>query len=403
MATTFSNLPGVKINEVQLGAPPIVGVGTSTAGFVGKAPNPKNHAANTAILVTSSDQFMNDFVLGRPKPDGTPDPANPDAKRSTALSRAVLGFFANGGNECYVVDVLDDTDVNKMLAGIALFKPLDDVNLIAAPGSIDKNITGALIDQATLLGDRFALLDPPPQASVGDDMSHLIAGGDLRPKDSIWAAFYYPRILAGPDLGTGDAASDPLSEAITPIGHIAGVYANVDGSRGVNKAPANVAVANAIGLEYLLSDAEQNVLNNDGVNAIRLFSGNATMWGARTLQAAATANILFRYISVRRLTTYVEQSLRQGLRVYVFEPNTLPLRQQITRSVKGFLNGVWRDGGLFGATPDDAYYVRFPDIYNTDADRLAGTLTVEIGLRPAPPAEFIIIRIGLLTQSASAS
>jgi phage tail sheath protein FI len=99
--------------------------------------------------------------------------------------------------------------------------------------------------------------------------------------------------------------------------------------------------------------------------------------------------------------TYVEQSLKVGLRFAVFEPNNLALRQTISRSVRGFLDGVWRDGALFGATADEAYYVRFPDIFNTDNDRAAGRLTIEIGLRVSFPAEFIIVRIGLLLQSAS--
>jgi phage tail sheath protein FI len=114
-------------------------------------------------------------------------------------------------------------------------------------------------------------------------------------------------------------------------------------------------------------------------------------------------NILFRYISTRRFANYVEQSLKRGLRFAVFEPNNLALRQVITRSVKGFLDGVFFDGALFGASPEEAYYIRFPDPLNRDEDRLAGRLVVEIGLRPAPPAEFIIVRIGLLTQSAAAA
>jgi phage tail sheath protein FI len=109
----------------------------------------------------------------------------------------------------------------------------------------------------------------------------------------------------------------------------------------------------------------------------------------------------FRYINVRRLFNYVEESLQEGLRLAVFVPNTLALRQTITRSVRGFLDGVWRDGALFGATPDEAYYVRFPELFNRPEDRAAGKLTIEIGLAATFPAEFIIIRIGLLLQSAA--
>src|SRR5262249_44642803 len=152
----------------------------------------------------------------------------------------------------------------------------------------------------------------------------------------------------------------------TPTGHVAGIYARVDGTRGVHKAPANYPIRGALGVEQALTDADQNALNVDGVNLLRVFTDGTVVWGARTLLAHAAADRTYAYLNVRRLTNYIEKSLRQGLRWAVFEPNNLALRQQINRSASGFLNGVWRDGGLFGATAADAFYVRFPDIYNTD-------------------------------------
>jgi phage tail sheath protein FI len=154
-------------------------------------------------------------------------------------------------------------------------------------------------------------------------------------------------------------------------------------------------------VKQVITDDEQNKLNEEGVDVIRLFSAGPVVWGARTLENKS--NLPFRYISTRRLTTYIEQSLRAGLRFAVFEPNNLALRQIITRSVRGFLDGVWRDGALFGATADEAYYVRFPDPFNRDEDRAQGKLTLEVGIRVAPPAEFIIIRIGLLDRAANAT
>jgi phage tail sheath protein FI len=148
----------------------------------------------------------------------------------------------------------------------------------------------------------------------------------------------------------------------------------------------------------LLTDAQQDTLNQIGINVLRVFSGNVVVWGARTL----STDTLWRYINVRRLVNYVEESIQVGLRWAVFEPNTLTLRKQITRAVRDFLDGVWRDGGLFGATAEEAYYVRFPELYNTDAERALGRLTVEIGLRVSFPAEFIIVRIGLILQSPTA-
>jgi phage tail sheath protein FI len=379
---TLVHLPGVKIQEVQLGAPPIAGVGTSTPGFVGQTP--KNGAFSKVVrLVTSPDQFINDYIA--------------DATKSTEFSHALLGYFANGGGPCYVVNV-DSTTPADVVAGIKLLEPNSEIEIIAAPGSTDATVYQELEDQAARKGDRFAILDSPPKVN---DLADLIKGGAKRPKDSIWAAFYYPRIQVVPVLKDDpqDTTSNPIY--VAPTGHIAGIYGRVDGLRGVHKAPANEQVLGALGVEHVLTDADQDVLNNDGVDAIRLFAEGPVVFGARTILVNDAPDKDFLYLNVRRLTTYIEQSLKVGLRFAVFEPNNLALRQTISRSVRGFLDGVWRDGALFGATADEAYYVRFPDIFNTDADRALGKLTIEIGIRVSYPAEFIIVRIGLLLQSAS--
>lgn len=418
MAVSFPNVPGVQINEVQLNAPPINGVGTSTAGFVGVAPVDSAYV-NQAKLVTSAEQFVAWYA-----PSGGPAKESPT---STPLSYAVMGFFANGGTSCYVVDIgpgtpstsapaskdkseakatadsnapaVDTNDrTTEVIDGIKLLESKDEIALIAAPGFPHVEVYQALINQATRTGDRFALLDPPPQTSVEDDINKLTKTADqsgVRPGDSQYAAFYYPRIMVSkqpPD-------DKEKTIAVTPIGHIAGVYARVDGARGVHKAPANERIFGALGVEHVLTNGDQNVLNEKGVNVLRLFSGNVVIWGARTLDVGSN----YKYINVRRLVSYIEESLQQGLRWAVFEPNNLALRQQITRAIRGFLNGVWRDGALFGETPNEAYYVRFPEMSNRDEDRADGILTVQIGLRVTPPAEFIVIQIGLLLQSASAA
>jgi phage tail sheath protein FI len=384
MATSFPTLPGVKIQEVRLAGPPISGVGTSTAGFVGVAPKAGQFTLKPR-LVTSSDQFTNDYIV--------------DATVSTPLSFAVQGFFQNGGAECYVVNT-DSAAPADFVKGIKLLEVLTDVEIIAAPGSVDATVYAELEGQAFRTADRFAILDSPPKAN---DLSTLLKGGAARPTDSIWAAFYYPRIQVAPAL-SGDA-QDTVKNPIwvPPSGHIAGIYARVDGAKGVHKAPANEIVLGALALEHLLSDSDQNALNNDGVDAIRKFSEGPVVWGARTLLANDAPDKTFLYLNVRRLTTYIEQSLKVGLRFAVFEPNNLALRQTITRSVRGFLNGVWRDGALFGATADEAFYIRFPEVFNTPTDQALGKLTIEIGIRVSYPAEFIIVRIGLLLQSASSA
>jgi phage tail sheath protein FI len=394
---TLLNLPGVRIQEVRLGAPPIAGVGTSTAAFVGQAPDSARFK-NVLRQVTSADQFYADYIR-----DPTAlDDETKGAQSSTKLGDAVLGFFQNGGTECFVVNVGTEVPAD-IKAGIDLLETREEIDIIAAPGIIDTGTYDALRDQAASTKNRFAILDPP---NIVDDIVKLQKGGPLRPKDSIWAAFYYPRIQISPVLkkDKDDLTADPTKKIFAPpSGHIAGLYARTDGDRGVHKAPANAPLFGALAVEHVISDAQQDVLNNDSVNIIRSFSEGPVVFGARTVLVNDAADKTFRYISVRRLATFIEQSLRIGLRFAVFEPNNLALRQTITRSVRGFLDGVWRDGALFGATADEAYYVRFPDPFNTDVERALGKLTLEVGIRVAPPAEFIIIRIGLLDRPANAA
>jgi phage tail sheath protein FI len=404
---TLLNLPGVRIQEVRLGAPPIAGVGTSTAGFVGQAPRTTPAFKGVPRLVTSADQFFKEYIREN-------DPAHPEffddetkgAQTNTNLGNAVIGFFQNGGTECYVVDV-GTNSADDVVTGLKTLEKIEAIDIIAAPGFFDNKVYVALNAQASDLRNRFAIYDPPPTTEIANLSIPVGTGTGVRPPDSIWAGFYYPRIQVTPVLkkDKDDQKANPaLLFPTSPSGHIAGLYARIDTTRGVHKAPANEVLLGALGVEHVITDNEQNVLNENSVNIIRSFPAGPTVFGARTLQLGATPlDLSFRYVSVRRLATFIEQSLRIGLRFAVFEPNNLALRQVITRSVRGFLDGVWRDGALFGATADEAYYVRFPEAFNTDTERQLGRLTLEVGIRPAPPAEFIIIRIGLLDRPANAT
>jgi phage tail sheath protein FI len=391
MPIIYENTPGVWINEVRLAPPPIIGVGTSTAAFIGKAPLVARFK-DQAKMVTSLDQFQQDFELD----DSTPHDATKDAKTSTPLSRAVRGFFDNGGRRCYVVNVGTDAAADAV-KGIKLLEPIDEVAIVAAPGQIDATVYAELKRHTELLGDRVAIYDPPAKQTDLTKLTTSGGAGNLRPQDSKYGAFYYPRVNVAKAL-----ASDPASEFVAPSGHVAGVYARVDSQRGVHKAPANEDVLGIIGVEHMLTDADQDVLNKEGVDVLRLFpNGNIKVWGARTLTASSAGDKAFLYINIRRLVNYIEESLQEGLSWAVFEPNNLTLQKQVSRAASAFLDGVWRDGALFGATTSEAYYVRFPELFNRDEDRAAGKLVVEIGLRVSYPAEFIIIRIGLLMQSAA--
>jgi len=323
--------------------------------------DPTTDPTTLTITFKSVGSTGNSFTLAAPKTNAS----------------TLTGSLANGQ---------DTSSGNTLVSqGLKQFEQLNDISIIAAPGFTSKDVYTALQSQAEALGDRFAILD-------SNDFDPLSSSG---PPDSSYSAFYYPRVKVGKQLD-----SDPPEDVVPPSGHIAGIYARVDYSRGVHKAPANEVLRGVLGLKEPVTDDQQNQMNDVGINVLRLFSGNVVVWGARTV-LADKSDIRFRYINVRRLLIYIEQSLKVGLRWAVFEPNNLTLQKQITRSVRAFLDGVWRDGGLYGATPDEAYYVRFPEMYNRDDDRAQGKLTVEIGVRVSYPAEFIIIRIGLLMQNAA--
>ena len=166
----------------------------------------------------------------------------------------------------------------------------------------------------------------------------------------------------------------------------------------MHKAPANEVVRGALNLAYLTTRGEQEGLNPAGVNVIRGFNGNIKVWGARTL--GGDANGEFRYINVRRLLLFLRESIDEGTQFAVFEPNAPPLWQKIRRSVTGFLTNVWRDGALFGNTPEEAFFVRCDETTNPIEVREIGQVITEIGVAVVKPAEFVIFRI---SQSAGAS
>jgi phage tail sheath protein FI len=180
-----------------------------------------------------------------------------------------------------------------------------------------------------------------------------------------------------------------------PSGHIAGVYARTDQQRGVHKAPANTNIRGALGVERRLTDEEQGPLNLMGINVIRVFPGQSqpVVWGARTTAGDLDRN--WQYVNIRRLFLFLEESIQEGIRWAVFEPNNLLLWQKLKRTITEFLTRVWRDGALFGETADQAFYVRIDEVLNPDSSRALGRLYIEIGVRPAYPAEFIIVRIGI--------
>ncbi|NJL22941.1 MAG: phage tail sheath family protein [Leptolyngbyaceae cyanobacterium SM1_3_5] len=142
-----------------------------------------------------------------------------------------------------------------------------------------------------------------------------------------------------------------------------------------------------------MSNIDQGQLNPQGINVIRVFQngGRPVLFGART----TATDLNWQYVNIRRLFLFVEESIQEGIRWAVFEPNNLQLWQKVKRTITEFLTRVWRDGALFGATTNEAFYVRIDETLNPFSEQALGRLNIEIGLRPTYPAEFIIVRIGI--------
>jgi phage tail sheath protein FI len=417
--------PGVYVDEVAPLSRPIAGVGTSTPGFIGVIPDaialPARPAAsdtsaikgqgykyvsfalgavaNKAYQITSWTQYVRlfgDFLGSSESPAVTTGtPAVDDGQRR--LAHAVYGFFNNGGSSCYVLRVTAESSLGTALA---TFAAIGDITMVAAPGLSSVAAYTALIGHCELLQDRVAILDPV--VSDGDfdngDFSKLATPVTStttvgRPQNSTYASFYFPW------LQVFDPATSLLQSAakgdglifVPPSGHVAGVYARSDTARGVFKAPANEALLGVTGLKYSLSKAVQDSLNDDGVNLIRPLVGAIRIWGARTI--GGDANGEYRYISTRRYFNYLRESIDQGTQFVVFEPNTPVLWERIKRTVGGFLLKEWREGALFGTTPDQAFYVKCDADTNPADVREAGQVVTEIGVAIVKPAEFVIFRI----------
>lgn len=382
--------PGTYVEEIPGGARPLAMVGTSTAAFLGVAPAAGKHL-NEPVAVSNWGKFVREFT----------DENSP----GTDLARAVYGFFLNGGSRCYVLNIGQGNPIAgdaRKRTGISALETVDEAKIIAAPGYTDVLSYEAIIAHCEKMGDRFAILDAPePVANLdalkkvgtagagdGDDeKKKKTPAGEAayRPRQTNCAAFYFPWILAGDPMKPGSIVKTP------PSGHLAGVYARTDATRGVHKAPANEPLRGAVDLTFKVTHAEQGELNSAGVNIIRFFAdAGIRVWGARTLAEEASE---WRYISVRRLFNMIEQSIQDGTRWIVFESNDSRTWKAIERDIRAFLTLVWRDGALKGDTPDQAFFVKCDDETNPPEVIDAGRLITEIGIAPVKPAEFIIFRI----------
>jgi hypothetical protein len=278
-----------------------------------------------------------------------------------------------------------DTDTPGNRKGLTGFAEIDEISIIYAPDAQAVNgLPGALINHCEILKDRFAIIDATGSfPTIPDIKPRSTNTGANAAGDTKYAAFYYPWIkVIDPQAG--------MLRRVPPGGHVAGIYARSDTERGVHKAPANEVVRGVADLEFQVTKGEQGILNPLGVNVIRAFPGRGIrVWGARTL----SSDTLWKYINVRRLFIYVEESIEEGTQWVVFEPNDEKLWGRVRATITEFLTRVWRDGALMGTKVEEAFFVKCDRTTMTQDDIDNGRLICLIGIAPVKPAEFVIFRI----------
>ncbi len=292
------------------------------------------------------------------------------------------------------IDVEGNDDGPGNRTGIAALIDAEQISIIAAPGITDQTTQSALITQCESLRYRFAILDPAPTSSGGTPgMADIQAQRSLY--DTKYAALYYPRLVV----------LDPLTSTniiVPPSGHMAGIYAQTDDSRGVWKAPANVGINGILDLEIRLSKGDQDILNPETMNICALRDFRHQGRGLRVYGARCITSLTeWKYINVRRLFIFLEASLDQGTQWAVFEPNDQKLWDRLIQSVSQFLTTVWREGGLMGAKPEQAFFVKCGYDTMSPDDIENGRLIMLVGVAPVFPAEFVIIRIGQFAGGSS--
>ena len=396
--------PGVYVEEVPSAVRPIAGVGTSTAAFIGVVAN----------LTTRWDPDKRVGMPARPSGDAydqtaalTPQPLNSwtefvqhfgeiqEANRY--LAHAVYGFFDNGGTRCWVARVPTADELGDGVETVlGRFESIDEIALVAAPLPPDlpaaalTAVQAALVAHCGRMEDRFAILDSVRDVAEDNLVISADDTGIHRPAADPkgYGAFYFPWIEVADPLG---APGERV--AVPPSGHLAGIYARSDASRGVHKAPANEVVVGALGVRYPVSKILQGTLNPRGVNCIRSFDGTVKVYGARTLASDPQGDPEWTYVSTRRLVNFLRESIADGTQWVVFEPNAPELWSKIRRNVGAFLNTVWASGALLGATPEQAFFVRCDESTNPPEVRELGQVVTEVGVAIVRPAEFVIFRL----------
>jgi uncharacterized protein len=294
-----------------------------------------------------------------------------------------------------------DTGFQDDKAGIYALLKADLFTLLCLPPSApDLEVPETLWSEAlALCADEraFLIVDPPPDTGA-DGIETWVTERGLTALGRN-GAVYFPRVRRPDPLRDGAIGT------FVPSGAVAGIMARTDGARGVWKAPAGIeaGIVGASGLSVQLTDDENGELNPVGINCLRTFPViGSVVWGARTLRGADVLADEYRYVPVRRLALFLEETLYRSTQWVVFEPNDEPLWAQIRTSIGAFMQDLFRQGAFQGSTPRDAYFVRCDAETTTQYDIDRGIVNIIVGFAPLKPAEFVVVSIQQKTATARA-
>ena len=388
--------PDAYVEEISLLPPTIGAISTDRAAFVG--PTRKGPVGKRPRLLTSLADFQRTYGT-----DADLAFVAPAALKVNHIAHAVRAYFDNGGTGLYVARTRPNPARTPptpadFAAALATLQPLEDLSTLAAPGysvrqtsdpAAWEEIQGQLLAFAEEAGTyRVAVLDPPPGRSVAEVR-------ELRSRiDSSHAALYYPWLIVNnPRAGL---PKQPPTLALPPSGFLCGIFAAMDHQRGSAKAPANIVLQGALAPESILAKFQQEVLNPAGINCLRVLEGRGFLvWGARTLSSDPE----WKYLTVRRYFNYLEGSIERGTRWAAFETNAEPLWARVCSAISDFLITEWRNGGLLGTKPGDAFFVKCDRTTMTQDDIDQGRLVCLVGVAVLRPAEFVIFRVGQQTAT----
>ncbi|MCG8491676.1 MAG: phage tail sheath subtilisin-like domain-containing protein, partial [Sneathiellales bacterium] len=332
--------------------------------------------------------------------EGADLPAEPPMDSSSAV--------AVGGEDSEPLEINDYIGDEDGKAGIYALKKVPIFNILCIPPDNPEGDTDNLVysTAASFCVKRNAMLiiDPPAKWSTeyqGGNLSNISLNdlGSFGAPEGRSSVVYFPRIVIEDALLNGAKRTFPAS------GAMAGQWSLADTSTGVWKAPAGLtsAIDGVAGLEISMSDADDGVLNPQGINCLRTFPvGGTVVWGARTMRGATALADEYRYVPVRRLLLYIMDWLEVNTRWAVFEPNDEKLWSELRLNIGSFMKGLYKDGALVGSKPDEAYFVRCDASTTTKEDQDNGIVRVQVGFAPVKPAEFVVITVQQVQQSAGA-